>query len=231
MSLINLASLLKRFPVFSNIDEPTLESIAVASIKLEVARLNTLTQHYSPNKYAFFVITGHVGTVTHTDCGKRFVVQAYGPGDLTDVGDLFIDRPCTQEVMSLVRSTVIALPKNKLKEVMLSKKSILMDFALSATRQARQQQTDYISFGQLTTTTRIKNYLVEKSHVVADGTLVYDKQVGYATIGQILGCSREMVQNVVRKLKEADYLIETKSSIYLSDKLTVETDIGNLFSR
>lgn len=230
MSLVNLSSLLKRSSLFANFDEYTLNRLAETAIKLEVGRANTLTQRYSPNKYAFFIITGLVGTVTYDDEGKRFVVQAYAPDELVDVSDLFADRSNQQEVMSLVRSTVLCLSKTQLKEAMASKRTILMDFSMAAVKQSRQQQDGYISFGMLTVTNRIKNYLIDHS-VTSDGNRVFVKRIGYSLMGQILGCSREMVQNVVRKLKEKAYLVETDEAIFLSDGLTKELDVNDMFNR
>ncbi len=212
---------LRNIPLFANVSDADLESIASHMIERRYPRHSVVVEEGLPGDYMYVICEGRVKVTKLSEDGREKILKFLGVGDFFGEMALLDRAPRSASVETLDASRMLALARNDFLASMRSSPNLAMAVVQELTRRLREASEHASSLSFLNVRDRTKDLLARlaREGVVRDGRHV-TPALTHQQIADMIGTSRETVTRVVKDLKSEGWLVQEGKS-YL---VTIESE-------
>lgn len=198
-----------------NLDQ-ALERLTHQSRRVSYNRGDLIIREGDKTDTFYLLLAGRVKVFVSDADGKELWLAEYVKGDF--IGELALDKaPRTASVAALEDGTQCAvLTSDTLLELIKTQPDAALDLIKALIGRARVATTLAKSVALDLAANRIRAYLVQIA-VKVDGQMVIRPKPNFQTMGDKLGCSRDMVSKVIKGLRADGTVIESESGFIIVD--------------
>lgn len=204
---------LRNIPLFANVSDADLESIASHMIERRYPRHSVVVEEGLPGDYMYVICEGRVKVTKLSEDGREKILKLLGAGDFFGEMALLDRAPRSASVETLDASRMLALARNDFLASMRSSPNLAMAVVQELTRRLREASEHASSLSFLNVRERTKDSL---ARLAQEGAVRGERRVTPALthqqIADMIGTSRETVTRVIKDLKTEGWLVQEGKS-------------------
>ncbi|MGB5831578.1 MAG: Crp/Fnr family transcriptional regulator [Thiohalocapsa sp.] len=203
--------------LFASLDEDEITSIE-AHTNVKRCRKNTvLMERGDESSVLYFVISGQVRIFLSGDDGKEITLNELGPGDYFGELSLIGESHRTASAITLSECELRSLSKAEFKQCLEKYPRISFNLIRHLSLEVKRLSDDLADMALLDVYGRIVKILTDAAEEDS-GRLITQKLTQQA-IADRVGCSREMVNRILKELKIGGYLSVEDKRFVINRKL------------
>ena len=109
---------LRMFTVFSEVPDSRLAQMARQTSVLTLERQDTVWNEGDTCHNLFFVVSGRVKIIKHSETGKDVIIEIYGPRDAIGATSLLVGWTYTTTAVCLAHTTLLSVPKAQILDLL-----------------------------------------------------------------------------------------------------------------
>ena len=198
---------LRKIPLFAQVGDEDLESIAAHLIPRRFPRNATVVEEGLPGDYMYVIQEGRVKVTKLSEDGREKILEMMGEGSFFGEMALLDQAPRSATVKTLTAAKLLALSRHDFLSLLRRSPDLSMTVIQELTRRLRDTDEQASSLSFLRVKDRTKGLLrrmaaesEEESARRATPTLTHQQ------IADMIGTSRETVTRVVKELKAEGWL-------------------------
>ena len=205
---------LRSIPLFAEVSDGDLESIASHVIERRFPNGKTIVEEGLPGDYMYIIRSGRVKVTKLSGDGREKILEFLEEGDFFGEMSLLDRAPRSASVKALSESRILALARGDFLLVLKRSPDLAMSVIQELTRRLRQvdEQASSLSFQRVEE--RTKGLLQRLAREEVEGATRKTPTLTHQQIADMIGTSRETVTRVVKGLKEQGWL-EQQGKHYL----------------
>lgn len=209
---------LKTFPLFQELPEDVLTSVARVAMMRRVPRNQAVVCAGDRPDYVYFVLTGSLKVVISDEDGREVILSMLEQGELFGEMGMFDEQPRSASVVAVVPADLILISKNDFRTIMSNNFDIAWRIMSNLADRLRNADRKIESLALLDVYGRVARLLIEMAEQV-DGQTVVVRKISKQDIAKMIGASREMVSRVMKDLGQQGLIEEGPGGILLRDRL------------
>ena len=196
---------LRRIPLFSDVSDADLDSIASLLIERRFPKSKTIVEEGLSGDYMYVLCEGQVKVTKLSSDGREKILELLETGDFFGEMSLLDSAPRSASVKTLSESRVLALSRNDFLSLLRRSPDLAMTVIQELTRRLRQvdEQASSLSFQRVKE--RTQGLLVRLAREECEGRM-RTPPLTHQQMADMIGTSRETVTRVVKGLKEDGWL-------------------------
>ncbi len=212
------SQLFRKFPLFAELDERELASIAAAA-KLRKYGRDEVVFHEDEGGDIFFLIQqGKVKVTMISPEGKEIILCMLGPGDFFGEMALLDDSPRSATIVAVESLELVTIWRNDFLHLLGENISIARKVLAELSKRLRSASHRIESLATMDVYGRLARFLLElarsEGKVVSGGYVAVTRPTHQA-IANMIGTSRETVSRLIHDLMAQKLLLSEGKTIYL----------------
>jgi len=201
-----VTELLKSVPIFSDLDQHSLDELAGKCRRLTFNRHAVLMTEGETGETMYVIETGSAKVYVSDKNGDEMVLYIKEPGDY--IGDIALldDAPRSASVSTLEKTVVYCISKADFLATLRQNPEISIEIIRSLTRRLRHETDSVRSLALENVYRRLVNKLEELSIETEDGTRIMQRKFSHQELSRMIGSSREMVTKILSELTKGQYI-------------------------
>jgi CRP-like cAMP-binding protein len=209
METIDIAALLRKFSLFSELDQQQLATVAVDTQRLNVQRGDILFHRGDPTSGLYLLARGQIKLAVTSPQGTEKIIGLIGPGESFGEAIIFLNHPFYPiYAQATAESQVLLVSKRVIFDLLERDTSVARKMLAGLSMRNHQLVQDIESVSLLTSTQRLIGFLLQTATESLDGnrlTLPASK----TNIASLLNLTPETLSRTMLKLQQAG-LIEVR---------------------
>ncbi|MDX8406642.1 MAG: Crp/Fnr family transcriptional regulator [Mariprofundus sp.] len=220
---MDMVELLRKVPLFSELDEGELTSIATLASSIEVAKKNIVVQEFDPGDSMYVILDGEVKISTYSADGREVVLALLGKGSFFGEMSLLDDEPRSATVTTMTDSRLAHIRRRDLVPLLMERPAITLKLLSEITSRLRRTSRILERISSMDVPHRLYAYIVD--HCQRFGQSKHDgRYVAVLPTHQLLAdqlsTSRETISRAISALKKDGTLVPGDSR----GKVSVDVD-------
>ena len=217
MSIANLglsAVVLRKLPLFAEVDEAELEKLAKGAVRKQLVRGGFAFRAGDETDSLHILLAGRA-KVTNTDAaGREIILSWIGAGDFFGEMGLLDGAPRSANVMATERCDLLVIRKDSFMDCMQRNFTVARQLMLILANRLREANRKIESLALLDVYGRVAQLLNELAEDEG-GRRVIKKKITKQDMAKMIGASREMVSKVMRDLELSGYIIYENERVFV----------------
>ncbi len=206
---------LRSIPLFANVGDADLDSIASHVIERRYPRNATIVEEGLPGDYMYVIREGRVKVTKLSEDGREKILEFLGEGEFFGEMSLLDRAPRSASVKTLDPVRLLALSRNDFLSIMRASPDLAMAVVQELTRRLREAGEHASSLSFLSVKDRTKGLMVRLARGGEErGGRNVTPTLTHQQIADMIGTSRETVTRVIKELKDEAWL-EQEGKCYL----------------
>lgn len=205
--------LLREVPLFSELSDTQLDSIAEVIQRRTFARGSSILKAGDNTASLYVVLQGKVQVLVSNRHGEEVILDILGPGDYFGEMGLIDDLPRSATVNARERCEILILSKRDFHESLKDNGKLAMALHRGLARRLRAANAKIGSLALLDVRGRIAKLLLDMAKA-ENGALVV-RGLTRQDIAKLVGASREMASRTISSLQEQGYIAFDGAAIIL----------------
>lgn len=210
--------LLRQIPIFSCLDEASLERLAQVAIRKKYPRNTVLLSEGDVTDSLYVIVSGKVKTIINDENGREIILSISGPGDYFGEMALIDGEPRSATIVTREACQLFIFSKEDLRGLLRSNPDMVFTLLKGLVRRLRDTDKKIESLALMDVYGRIAQLLIQMAEP-RDGALVVHEPLTHQEIANMVGASREMVSRILNELGRGGYISVEKKVITLHKKL------------
>lgn len=209
---------LKKIPIFKNLGEEELKSIAERAIRKKFPKESIIVQESDEGDSLMIILSGQVKVVLISEDGKEIILSILKEGDFVGEMSLLDGEPRSATVIAMSDSTLLIIQRNAFLKQVEENPSIAKAVLEEMSRRIRKADERIGSLILLDVYGRVASFLLQMARSegkkVEDGILI-EKRPTQQDIASMIGVSRETVSRVLNHLNRRGLISMSGKSILI----------------
>jgi len=221
---MDMIQMLKRVPLFSDLNEPELQSVATLASSIEVFKKTIVVQEFDPGNSMYIILSGQVKVSTYSLEGREVVLALLGKGSFFGEMSLLDEEPRSANVTTMQDCKFANIRRGELMTLLMQQPIIALKLLAETASRLRKTSNMLKRVSSMDVPHRLYTYLVD--HCQRFGH--QDTNGWYATVlpthqllADQLSTSRETISRAISQLKQDGILVQGQGR----GKMRVNVDI------
>lgn len=207
---------LRRVPLLATLGEADLAAFAALLRERRYPRGSMILAQGDPGEALYLLAAGQVKVVLIHEDGREVILSVLGPGAFFGEMALLDQEPRSAHVVAMTDSLLLQLRREDFQARLRSGPEVAIALLRELSRRLRRADETIASLMLLDVNGRIANLLLELAD--EEGGQRITRRLTHATIGQMVGASRETVSRTMRSLVNRNILRVSRREILLLDR-------------
>lgn len=214
MSLASL-EVLRRIPLFAGLGEDDLQALAGLLRERRFHRGAIVVAQGDPGDALFLIAAGQLKVAVFAEDGREVILTVFATGGF--FGDMAIldDEPRSAHVIAMTDSVLFQLRRDDFRARLRASPDLGIAMLRELSFRLRRADETIASLALLDVNGRIASLLLELAR--EEGGTTITRKLTHATIGQMVGASRETVSRTMRSLVVRGVIVQSRREILLRD--------------
>ena len=215
---INALDALRNVPLFRQVAETDLRALAQLARERHYPKGSLILSQGDAGEALFLISSGQVKVGVVAEDGREVILSVLGPGSFFGEMALLDDEPRSAHVTAMDDTTLLQLRRDDFRSRLSSAPELAVALLRELTRRLRRADDTIASLMLLDVNGRIAHLLLELAREEGgeSGTRI-TRRLTHASIGQMVGASRETVSRTMRNLVLRNVVAVTRKEIVLLD--------------
>jgi len=208
---MEMIDLLRKVPLFSELDERELASIAALASSIEIRKKSIVVQESDPGDSMYVILSGEVKVSTYSVDGREVVLALLGKGSFFGEMSLLDEQPRSANVTTMQDSTFANIRRRDLVPVLMEQPAIALKLLTEVASRLRKTSRVLERISSMDVSHRLYAHLVDHcmrfSQPDQDGrynTVLPTHQL----LADQLSTSRETISRAISQLKKDGILVQ-----------------------
>jgi len=209
-----MIELLRQVPLFSELDEQELASIATLASSIDVRKKTMVVQEYEMGNSMYIILDGEVKVSTYSADGREVVLALLGSGSFFGEMSLLDAQPRSANVTTMTDCTLANIRRKDLLPLLLDQPGIALKLLMEVTVRLRKTSRMLERISSMDVPHRLYAYMVDYCHRFgrkgADGrysTLMPTHQL----LADQLSTSRETISRTISQMKKDSIILQAEA--------------------
>jgi CRP-like cAMP-binding protein len=223
---LDLIAVLRNIPLFRGLEQGDLQTLATPLRERSYPRGTMILTQGEPGDALFLIGSGQVKVAVFAEDGREVILSVIGPGGFFGEMSLLDDEPRSAHVIAMTEATLFQLRRDDFRARLKSSPGLSIAMLKELSRRLRRADETITGMALLDVNGRIANLLLHLAR--EEGGHRITRKLTHATIGQMVGASRETVSRTMRSLVVQGLITVTRGEIVLlaPDRLRVAAQRG-----
>ena len=203
-------------PLLASLGEDHLQAFAALLREKRYPRGSIVLSQGAPGDSLYLIAKGQVKVVLIHEDGREAILSVLGEGTFFGEMALLDQEPRSAHVIAMTDSTLLQLNRSDFQERLRSGPDVAIALLRELSRRLRRADETIASLMLLDVNGRIANLLLELAD--EEGGERITRRLTHATIGQMVGASRETVSRTMRSLVNQKILSVSRGEIVLLNR-------------
>lgn len=211
---------LRKFPLFSDLDERELAAIAAVAKPRRFAKDDVVFYADESGDIFCLIREGQVKVTMISPEGKEIILKLLGPGDFFGEMALLDDEPRSATVVATENLELMTIWRNDFLQILKENFDITMKVLAELSRRLRSASSRIESLATMDVYGRLARFFLDlaRDHGKAlDNGYVAVTRPTHQSIANMIGTSRETVSRLIHDLMRQNLLISEGKTIYLKN--------------
>lgn len=209
---------LRSVPLFRQVAEPDLLALAQLVREHQHAKGAVIVLHGDAGEALFLIRSGQVKVTVASEDGREVILSVLGPGSFFGEMALVDDEPRSAHVIAMEDTTILQLRREDFRNRLKAAPELAIALLRELSRRLRRADDTIASLMLLDVNGRIAHLLLELAREEGgEGGSRITRRLTHASIGQMVGASRETVSRTMRNLVLRNVIAVTRREIVLLD--------------
>lgn len=207
---------LRRVPLLANLADAELGAFAALLRERRYPKGSMILAQGDPGDALYLLAAGQVKVVLIHEDGREVILSVLGEGSFFGEMALLDQEPRSAHVVAMTDSLLLQLRREDFQSRLRSGPEVAIALLRELSRRLRRADETIASLMLLDVNGRIANLLLELAD--EEGGERITRRLTHATIGQMVGASRETVSRTMRSLVNRSILRVSRREIVLLDR-------------
>lgn len=198
-------NLIRSIPIFTDLDEASLETILSRARKLTFRKNTVLMSEGEPGESMYVIQSGTVKIFVQDQDGNELILFLEGPGSYIGEISLLDDAPRSASAMTLEKTEVLAISKSVFLECIGDNPELSFRIVRAMTQRLRWATDAIRSLALKNVYQRLALKLIELAEEEA-GEKILPRKMSQQELASMIGSSREMVGKILAELTKGGYI-------------------------
>lgn len=206
-----MIELLRKVPLFSELNEGELTSIAKLASSIDVQKKNIVVQEFDPGDSMYVILSGEVKISTYSVDGREVVLALLGKGSFFGEMSLLDEQPRSATVTTMTDAKLAHIRRRDLVPLLMERPAITLKLLAEVTSRLRRTSRVLERISSMDVPHRLYAYIVDHCHRFGqpknDGrysTVLPTHQL----LADQLSTSRETISRAISTLKKEGILLQ-----------------------
>ena len=215
---IDALDALRNVPLFRQVADADLRGLAQLARERQYPKGSLILSQGDAGEALFLISSGQVKVGVVAEDGREVILSVLGPGSFFGEMALLDDEPRSAHVTAMDDTTLLQLRRDDFRSRLSSAPELAEALLRELTRRLRRADDTIASLMLLDVNGRIAHLLLELAREEGgeSGTRI-TRRLTHASIGQMVGASRETVSRTMRNLVLRNVVAVTRKEIVLLD--------------
>lgn len=211
---MDMISLLRKVPLFAELDQNELASIAILASSIEVAKKNIVVHEFDPGDSMYVILDGEVKVSTYSADGREVVLALLGKGSFFGEMSLLDEEPRSATVTTMKDSRLAHIRRRDLVPLLMEQPSITLKLLKEIASRLRRTSRMLERISSMDVPHRLYAHIVDQCHRFGQpeangryGTILATHQL----LADQLSTSRETISRAISALKKDGILVQGES--------------------
>jgi CRP-like cAMP-binding protein len=221
---MSAAEVLKRVPLFTDLEEGELARFAEVTREREYPRNSVILFEDDPGDALYIVSSGQVKVVLIGEDGREVILSVLGDGDFFGEMSLIDDEPRSAHVIAMKDSRLLVLRREDFQVQLERHPSVALKLLRVLVQRLRRADEKIGSLVLLDVNGRVAQLLLDLAE--ESGGPRITRKLTHHTIAQMIGSSRETVSRAMRELVERGFIEVSRREITIRDNESLRSMTG-----
>ena len=198
-------SILKSVPIFTDLDDASLELILSRARTLTYKKNTILMNEGESGECLYVIQSGLVKIYVSDEDGNEVILFVEGPGSYIGEISLLDDAPRTASAVTLEKTQVLLISKSVFIDCVKLNPEIAFSIIRAMTQRLRRATDSIRSLALKNVYQRLALKLIELSVVEGDDRFL-PRKISQQELANMIGASREMVSKLLAELTKGEYI-------------------------
>jgi len=210
---MEMIDMLRKVPLFSELDERELASIAALASSIDIRKKNIVVQAADPGDSMYVILSGEVKVSTYSVDGREVVLALLGKGSFFGEMSLLDEQPRSANVTTMQDSTFANIRRRDLVPVLMEQPAIALKLLTEVAARLRKTSRVLERISSMDVSHRLYAYLVDHCLRFSQP----DQNGRYSTVlpthqllADQLSTSRETISRAISQLKKDTILVQSE---------------------
>jgi CRP/FNR family transcriptional regulator, cyclic AMP receptor protein len=206
---------LRTISLFKGLGQADLDALAVLLRERRYPRGSIVLAQGDPGDALFLIGEGQVKVAVLSEDGREVILSVLGPGGVFGEMSLLDDEPRSAHVIAMTDAVLLQLRRDDFRTRLRASPDLAVALLGELSRRLRRADEAITGLALLDVNGRIASLLLDLARQ-EDGTRI-TRRLTHATIGQMVGASRETVSRTMRSLVLRNIIAVNRREIVLKD--------------
>ena len=212
---------LRTVPLFRQVPDGDLQALAQLARERSYSKGSVILSQGDPGDALYLILRGQVRVTVVAEDGREVILSVLGPGSFFGEMALLDDEPRSAHVIAMEDTTLLHLRREDFRARLRLAPELAISLLRELSRRLRPADDTIASLMLLDVNGRIARLLLELAREDSGEGNVITRRLTHATIGQMVGASRETVSRTMRNLVLRSVIAVTRRQIQLLDPATL----------
>ena len=223
VSQSDLLRFLHSIPLFSGVEEETLEKIVRTSRIRKMQRGELLFNQTDLAEAVYIVRSGCIALFLATPDGKELVINEMGPGDCFGELSLITNQPRSTSAVARESSLIINIPADQFMGILTSKPELMQRVLELTAQRLRMSSERESALAFFDSAARVARVLLLLEHEEGgEGVITVTQEV----LAQHAGLARPTVTKVLSQWRSAGWVETERTKIIVLDREALQQQLG-----
>ncbi len=208
---MEMIDMLKKVPLFSELNEQELVSVAALASSIDILKKNIVVQEFDPGDSMYVILDGEVKVSTYSVDGREVVLALLGKGSFFGEMSLLDEQPRSANVTTMQDSKFANIRRRDLVQLLMEQPGIALKLLTEIAARLRKTSRMLERISSMDVPHRLYAYLVDHcqrfsqpNHDGRYSTVLPTHQL----LADQLSTSRETISRAVSQLKKDGILVQ-----------------------
>ncbi|GAB4542867.1 MAG: Crp/Fnr family transcriptional regulator [Thermodesulfovibrionia bacterium] len=198
----NIASFLKKIPLFSSLTDRELQDINKKLVIRDYVKNETILHEEDTNQFMYIILSGKVKVIKTTGEGKEVILAMHQSGDFFGEVSLINGKTTPASVVAMDDSRIAIISKKEFYSIIFSQHKVLQNLLeiLSLRLRTAWDTIKLLTFNNATQRLRMLFFMLAEEHgMETDGGVMLNVRLSHQEMADMTGMTRETVTRVIDK--------------------------------
>ena len=210
---VDLLDVLRNIPLFRSLDRADLAALAAPLRERSYSRGTVILTQGQPGDALFLIGSGQLKVAIFAEDGREVILSVLATGGFFGEMSLLDDEPRSAHVIAMTDATLFQLRREDFRARLRSSPDLSIAMLKELSRRLRRADETITGMALLDVNGRIVNLLLDLAR--EEGGRRITRKLTHATIGQMVGASRETVSRTMRNLVVRGLITVSRQEIVL----------------
>jgi CRP-like cAMP-binding protein len=212
-------AVLQKIPLFQAIPDEELHPLASLLRERQYGRGAVIVSQGDPGDALFLIASGQVKVAVFAEDGREAVLSVLGEGGFFGEMALLDDEPRSAHVIAMTDSTLLQLRREDFRNRLRSSPELAVALLKELSHRLRRADETIAGMALLDVNGRVASLLLELAR--EEGGTRITRKLTHATIGQMVGATRETVSRTIKSLVRQGVITINRREIVLHNALAL----------